>query len=127
MAVKNGSLWVTFLMPTMCSASISTMRSTRRKGSGGANGPNFSDIQDCHGSSHYNAEACYSYDEPLKRSMSCNHCQGRKRSLRAAECTRQAGIRSGDRLEFKVSPRTITITTVEPPPISPPKRTGCYP
>ena len=28
---------------------------------------------------------------------------------------RQAGIRSGDRLEFKVSPRTITSTTVAPP------------
>src|ERR1035437_1460189 len=32
---------------------------------------------------------------------------------------RQAGIRSGDRLEFKVSPRTITITTVEPPTYKP--------
>src|SRR5664280_554891 len=34
---------------------------------------------------------------------------------------RQAGIRSGDRLEFKVSPRTITITTVEPPTYKPTK------
>jgi hypothetical protein len=34
---------------------------------------------------------------------------------------RQAGIRSGDRLKFKVSPRTITITTVEPPTYKPTK------
>jgi hypothetical protein len=34
---------------------------------------------------------------------------------------RRAGIRSGDRLEFKVSPRTITITTVEPPTYKPTK------
>jgi hypothetical protein len=34
---------------------------------------------------------------------------------------RQAGIRHGDRLEFKVSPRTITITTVEPPTYKPTK------
>ena len=34
---------------------------------------------------------------------------------------RQAGIRRGDRLEFKVSPRTITITTVEPPAYKPTK------
>jgi bifunctional DNA-binding transcriptional regulator/antitoxin component of YhaV-PrlF toxin-antitoxin module len=34
---------------------------------------------------------------------------------------RQAGIKSGDRLEFKVSPRIITITTVEPPTYKPTK------
>src|ERR1035437_868377 len=34
---------------------------------------------------------------------------------------RQAGIGSGDRLEFKVSPRTITITAVEPPTYKPTK------
>jgi antitoxin component of MazEF toxin-antitoxin module len=34
---------------------------------------------------------------------------------------RQVGIRHGDRLEFKVSPRTITITTVEPPTYKPTK------
>jgi len=34
---------------------------------------------------------------------------------------RQAGIKSGDRLKFKVSPRTITITTIEPPTYKPTK------
>ena len=34
---------------------------------------------------------------------------------------RQAGIRSGDRLEFKVSPRAITITAVDPPAYKPTK------
>lgn len=34
---------------------------------------------------------------------------------------RQAGIKAGDRLEFKVSPRTITITAVTPPTYKPNK------
>jgi predicted transcriptional regulator len=34
---------------------------------------------------------------------------------------RQAGIKSGDRLQFKVSPHTITITAVEPPTYKPTK------
>jgi hypothetical protein len=34
---------------------------------------------------------------------------------------RQAGIKSGDRLRFKVSPHTITITAVEPPTYKPTK------
>jgi bifunctional DNA-binding transcriptional regulator/antitoxin component of YhaV-PrlF toxin-antitoxin module len=31
-----------------------------------------------------------------------------------ASVQRKAGIKSGDRVAFRVSPRTITITTVEP-------------
>ena len=34
---------------------------------------------------------------------------------------RQAGIKSGDRLKFKVSPRAITITAVDPPTYKPTK------
>jgi predicted transcriptional regulator len=34
---------------------------------------------------------------------------------------RQAGIKSGDRLQFKVSPHTITITAIEPPTYKPTK------
>jgi bifunctional DNA-binding transcriptional regulator/antitoxin component of YhaV-PrlF toxin-antitoxin module len=35
---------------------------------------------------------------------------------------RQAGLKSGDRLEFKVASRSITITAVEPPTYKPTKR-----
>lgn len=34
---------------------------------------------------------------------------------------RQAGLKSGDRLKFDVSPRSITITVVEPPAYKPTK------
>lgn len=34
---------------------------------------------------------------------------------------RQAGLKSGDRLEFKVAARSITITAVEPPRYKPTK------
>ncbi len=34
---------------------------------------------------------------------------------------RQAGIKSGDRLEFQVSARSITITAVQPPAYTPTK------
>ena len=36
-----------------------------------------------------------------------------------ARVRRQVGIKAGDRVEFKVSSRTITITPVGPPPYKP--------
>jgi bifunctional DNA-binding transcriptional regulator/antitoxin component of YhaV-PrlF toxin-antitoxin module len=66
-------------------------------------------------------DSCYSYIARLPPITMTVTVKNRADLVVPPSLQRQAGIKTGDRLEFKVSSRTITITAVDPATYKPTK------